>query len=186
MRRGQLPMRLTTRRGYTLIELLITVAILGLASSIIIPALTDRGDLEVQAAVRMLVADIGFAQSDALAHQEYRRIHFYDDGRGWCLFRVTDPGQTTFTEASEDYIVDPMNSNDYIIDFVTDHRFKTVSVSNAEIDGTNRYVTFDALGGTVVNNDAPGTGGTISLTADGHTYDVTLSPFTGKITVAKQ
>ena len=50
----------------------------------------DADTLALQSAVRLLIADISFAQSDALAHQEYRRVHFYDDGRGWCVVRIAE------------------------------------------------------------------------------------------------
>src|SRR5690554_431827 len=63
------------QRAYTLIELLLVVAILGLASAILIPQLANRDSMEVQAAVRQIIADLSFAQSDALAHQEYRRVY---------------------------------------------------------------------------------------------------------------
>ena len=69
-------------RGYTLIELIFVVALLGLATAMLVPYLVNQNSMTVQAAVRRVIADLSFAQSDALAHQEYRRVHFYADGRG--------------------------------------------------------------------------------------------------------
>lgn len=63
-------------RAYTLIELLMVVAILGIAASLLVPQMIGLGRLETSSAVRHLIADITFAQSEALASQGYHRIHF--------------------------------------------------------------------------------------------------------------
>ena len=76
------------KRGYTLIELMVVIAVMGLAGAMIIPHMVGRGHLAVQAAVQQLIADLSFAQSDALARQEMRRVYFYPDGRGYALIRV--------------------------------------------------------------------------------------------------
>lgn len=68
--------RSRSRGGYTLIELVITLALLGIAGTMVIPAMTQSGVLRTQAAVRTIVADITFLQGDALAYQERRAIWF--------------------------------------------------------------------------------------------------------------
>ena len=75
-------MRGFTRRAYTLIELLIVIAILGLSSALLIPRLVDAETFSVQAAVRSMVADVTFAQTDALAMQRIRRLQFLRDANG--------------------------------------------------------------------------------------------------------
>jgi len=185
-------MRATTRhttrgrRGYTLIELLITVALLGLAGQMLIPYLNDQGNLHLQAAVRAVIADLGYAQQSAHDNQEFRRIHFFDDGSGYAIIRVTDATFTTaFDPATANYVQEPIEGGDYIREFVGDARWEGVSVKAVAIDSDKRYVTFDLLGGTVSTPTSPGTGGTITLTANGEDYIITLEPFTGKATVAK-
>jgi prepilin-type N-terminal cleavage/methylation domain-containing protein len=180
-------------RAYTLIELLIVVAILGIAGALLVPQLVGRDSLAVQAAVRLLIADMSFAQSDSLAHQEYRRIAFFDnddDGlfEGYALYRITQ------AELSDEYdpdvadlIIDPITNRPYIVDFTTNGRFEGVFISAVDIDGGETIVTYDSLGGTVQPtlgaNDTPGVGGTIDFTFDTASYRVTIAPFTGKLTV---
>src|SRR4051812_28020872 len=77
------------RSAYTLIELLIVIAIMGISGALLIPNMVNRDSMNVQSAVRLIIGDLSFAQSDALAHQELRRVHFYDDGRGYCLIRLS-------------------------------------------------------------------------------------------------
>ena len=89
-----------TRRAYTLIELVIVIAILGLSAGILVPRLVDADTFSVQAAVRSLVADITFAQTDALAMQGVRRVQFLrdDDGRihGYAILAPVD--RSTYDE----------------------------------------------------------------------------------------
>jgi prepilin-type N-terminal cleavage/methylation domain-containing protein len=161
------------RRGYTLIEVLIVVTILGLAGALLVPYLSSKGDFDTQAAVRALIADITFAQSDALANQGFRRVHFFDDGTGWCLVRVAeDDLAEPFDPAVADYVYDPLASN-------------AVRVQAVDLDGGKRAITFDELGGTVGAGGLPGTGGRIVLTSPQATYQVDVSPVTGKVRVTR-
>lgn len=175
--------------GYTLIELLIVMAILGISSAILVPHLVNRDSMNVQAAVRLIIGDLSFAQSDALAHQELRRVHFYDDGRGYCLVRITQAELAQpFNEATADYIQDPLDAGtvgNYIVNFLTDTRFHGVSIQSVSIDGNGRNLHYDSLGGTVTNGGGPGTGGSITVVSGTDKYRLDIAPFTGKLTVVK-
>jgi prepilin-type N-terminal cleavage/methylation domain-containing protein len=178
------------RRGYTLIEVLIVVTILGLAGALLVPYLSSKGDFDTQAAVRALIADITFAQSDALANQGFRRVHFFDDGTGWCLVRVAeDDLAEPFDPAVADYVYDPLASNaergSYIVNLQESQRVSSVRVQAVDLDGGKRAITFDELGGTVGAGGLPGTGGRIVLTSPQATYQVDVSPVTGKVRVTR-
>ena len=67
-------------RSYTLIELIMVMAVLALAAALLVPNIVGSDTMRAQAAVRLLIADLRFAQSDALANQEFRRVVFYRDG----------------------------------------------------------------------------------------------------------
>ncbi len=177
-------------RAYTLIELLIVVTVLGIAGALLVPHLAYKDSLSTQAVVRMMISDLNFAQSDALANQEFRRVHFYGDGSGYCIFRVTEATfDDPFNAGAADYIDDPLgvvgDFGAYIVDFTTRNRFEDVSISLANIDGGSRHITYDALGGTVMTGNAPGTGGKIQIQAEDMIYQIAFSPFTGKMTVTR-
>src|SRR3954469_25309398 len=55
------------RRGFTLIEILSVVVILGIASAIIIPHMGTRDDLKNTAAARIVVSDLIYAQNLAIS-----------------------------------------------------------------------------------------------------------------------
>ena len=56
-----------SRRGFTLVEILCVVVILGIASAIIIPQLGTHDDMKVAAAARTVMADLIYAQNTAIA-----------------------------------------------------------------------------------------------------------------------
>ena len=189
-----------SRRAYTLIELLIVIALLGIAGAVLVPHLTNLNRMEVQAAVRTVIADLSFAQSDALANQEYRRAHFYADGRGYCLTRVAEADFFKAFDYSDgaaladqpEYIIDPLggagNLDRYVMDFAADDRYQMVRIEEARIDGVDLTpdgvdVTYDSLGGTVSSPNVPGAGGRIVIGSATERYEILMAPFTGKLTV---
>ena len=183
-----MPTKWRSRRGYTLIELIMVIAVLGLAAALLVPHMVNLDSMTVQATVRLIIADLSFAQSDALANQEYRRVHFYDDGRGYCLFRVTEADYATPADLDDaDYIFDPLSAmRRYIVDFTQDDRYEGVTIESVDIDTGRREITYDALGGTVITPNIPGTGGEIIVAFGEERYRLQIAPFTGKLTVNKQ
>jgi type II secretory pathway pseudopilin PulG len=187
------PPQAAAARSYTLIELIMVMAVLALAAALLVPTLVGQDSLTVQAAVRLIIADLSFAQTDALANQEYRRVVIYEDGSGYCLISVPDENWVTpddLDDPSVDYVYDPLgHSGRYIVDFVEDERFEGVEITAADVDGlllTDRpEITYDTLGGTVRPGGAPGTGGNIVVTFGDESYRVDIAPFTGKLTVTE-
>jgi len=194
--------RCRPRAGYTLVELIIVVTLLGTAGALLVPHLVNLESMEAQAAVRTVIADLSFAQSDALANQEFRRVHFYEDGRGYCIIRVADADFFKAFDYSDgapvadapEYIVDPLGGDGllerYVVDFVNDDRWKTVRIESVTIDGVTLTpdgadITYDDLGGTVSSPGVPGTGGTIVLGSAQERYQISISPFTGKMSVQR-
>ncbi len=184
------PLANPIRAGYTLIEAIVVMAILAIAAVLLVPHLSDRGDTELQAAARQLVSDIAWAQCDAVAGQGYRRLHFYPDGSGWCLYEVTDatfsdPFDANTAAFVEDVWRTRRGGGDFIVDFSGDARFQTVAISDVTTAEGGRDLTFDQLGGTV---SAPGLGaGAASVTLSDGTdnWQVAVAPVTGRVVVSR-
>ena len=180
-------------RSYTLIELIMVMAVLALAAAILIPNMSFRNSLTVQGVVRLLIADLSFAQSDALANQQYRRVVFYTDGSGYCMLVVPDENWDTPADLNDptvEYVYDPLgNMGQYKVNFIEDGRFEGITLTEVVIDGfalaDRPEITYDTLGGTVVPGGGPGTGGYIVISFGDEQYRIDIATFTGKLTVQK-
>ena len=76
------------------------------------------------------------------------------------------------------------------MDFTNEPRYREVEITTVELDGrfpgdAEGDLVFDALGGTLRPGNQPGTGGTIVVSAGGDSFTITVSPFTGKLTVTE-
>jgi len=179
-----------TRRGYTLIELVIVIALLGLAGALVVPHAIGLSTMETQSAVRRLVADIHFAQSEAISHQGYRRIQFFDDGRGYCLLTVNEGMfAAPFDESSADYLEDPAGTfgmwGRYIVHYEADDRYGDVQIGAVETDGAGGWITFDALGGIVVEPGVAAGAGRIVVEGTDEQWEVLVTPMTGRLVVQR-
>ncbi len=168
----------TTRhaRGYTLIEVLITVAIMGLAAAIVVPNMMQGGTLGVQAGARMIIADLLFAQNEAMAQQSDRRVTFDPTGNSYKVEKY-DTATSAWVLEYNPVLGDTGGSQNYQTDFDDDGRFRGVDIVSAEFNGTAE-VTFDDLGN-------PTSGGTVRLRFDAHVFDIKVAPFTGRVTVER-
>ena len=176
--RGSIATR-SLARAFTLVEILVTVAILGLAGMLLVPYMTTLPSFETEAAVRLMVADISFAQSDALARQAPRRVLFDDDGNGYRILG------NDFT-VDEDEIIDPLSysgTGRYVVDFETDDRFDNITIESAEFDDVNAFITFDELGGPVDHAGGPSAGGRIEVEGQNMSFEILIAPFTGRVSV---
>jgi len=191
--------RVRPARGITLIEILIVVTLLGIAGTLVIPAMGQVNVLRIQSSLRAVVADLTFAQSDAMASQSRRVVVFgkvavYDpntlawsivDGNGYTVF-APPPGASALNPAT-DYMVDPSKgglkplSRDF-----DDADFGGVTMQNINFNGTS-YLIFDELGGPVVSltSDDPGSGGSLDIAGPNATFRMAVEPYTGRITVTK-
>lgn len=169
-------------RGFTLLELLCVIVVLGLAGAMIIPAMGETGILRVQGAVRMVVSDITFIQSDAVAFQERRAMVVDVANNSYALVAV--PGETVDVE--NNILYDPTKPDGRYRVNLTDARFGDSRMTAAAFDGDS-VLMFDALGGPVVDagSNAAGAGGTITITGMRQTFRVQVEAFTGRVRVTR-
>lgn len=166
----------THRGGYTLVEVLITVTIMGIAAAVVVPNMMQGGSLGVQAGARMLIADMMFAQNEAMAQQNSRRVTFDPDDNSYRVEEF-DRSAGVWVLEYNPVLGGSANSENYEIDFDDDGRFRGVEIVSADFNGATQ-VEFDDLGN-------PSSGGTVRLRFETHVFDVKVAPFTGRITVER-
>lgn len=160
------------------------VAVLGTAAALVVPSMNSTNVLKIQASVRSVVADLTFAQSDALAFQQRRAVFFDVPNNSFRVVEVT--GGTL--DPVNDVLLDTTRRNGIMaIDFDEDAAFEGTTLVSADFDGDNVLI-YDELGGPVqtLTGDTPGIGGTIRLTGSGgRVFDIGVEAYTGRVTVAE-
>ena len=168
-------LRLQSRpRAYTLIELLIVITMLCIASAVVIPSLGSTNVLRIQATVRAIVADINFAQSDALARQQGRAVVFNTQTNSYSIVEVH--GAT----------LNPTTDTIYSVTLNNERKFHNSHLDSAQFDGSNVLV-FDELGGPVSapGSSTPGSGGTIVVSGAGSSFRILVEAYTGRVSVTR-
>lgn len=172
------------RPAYTLLEVLVVVVILGIAGAMVIPAMGSTGILKVQGALRSIVSDITFAQSDAVAFQEKRAVCFDPTASAYSVVQV--PGN--FIDQAANTMYDPTKPNGkWTVNFASDARFGDARITFVDFGGGATNLIFDGLGGPVADaaSNNPGPGGTIKVSGSGLTWTINVEAFTGRVTVAQ-
>lgn len=186
------------RRGFTLIEVLLVVVILGIAGVLVIPAMSQTNVLRVQAAVRTLVADVTFLQSDAVAFQARRAVMFgvvpqFDEvsrtwdfvaGNGYTLAEIR-PGAAAI-DLMTDAIPDPDNPSRPLGRNFSLPEYGGASLTEPQFNGTTLLI-FDELGGPVAEIDGPdpGQGGSVLISGSGSVFRVDVQAYTGRVLVTR-
>lgn len=173
--------KMLRRSGFTLVEILCVVMILGIASAIIIPQLGSRDDLVVSSAARMLMADLIYAQNRAISTQRRQYVEF--DGQTYTVkSRAADTDPLVA-------ITHPVNKGTYSFTFGSNAPgMANVTLTSASFGGST-IMGFDELGSPFSYNSSTNVitplvaPGTIVLTVGGVSLTISVEPYTGEITV---
>ena len=152
--------------GFTMTEMLLVVALLGVASAVAIPQFSSNTTQYAQIAARSISQDIQYAQDLAVTTQSPITLSIPSGYE----YSLKDIWGTILTH--------PVNRKPYSVNFQDD---PDISQLNITVDfGGATKVVFDAFG-------TPSTGGTITLSHSSMTSDVvlTLHAATGSVTVSQ-
>jgi prepilin-type N-terminal cleavage/methylation domain-containing protein len=162
------------RAGYTLVEMLIVVTMLGLAAAMVIPSIASASSLRVQGALRSIVADITVAQSDAVAFQRQKAL----------VFR--------FGANNGRYVVAEVNGSavDTATGILEDRQLNLESMGFTQVTSTtltNNTLVFDELGGpvTLPGGTTPSPSRVINLNGSNQNWRINIEAYTGRVTISQ-
>ncbi len=159
--------------GFTLIEILIVVVVIGIAAMIAVPMMSSAASMQIRSAANMIAADLEYAKSMAIS-------------RGQSFSVVFDKNAESYTVKDQAGVVisHPVKKGfDYTINFLNDSRLDRVDIVDADFDSTNE-VKFDYLGSPFNGSGNPLNSGVITLQAGGISKTVQVEPVTGYISIA--
>jgi len=154
------------------------VVILGMASAIVIPQINSRNDLKSASAARLVMADIMYAQNQAIVTQTRQYIKFDTAGKQYKLCSGFSP---------EVVITNPVTQGSYVQKFgsASTTYTKEMNLVSANFDG-NAALAFDALGAPLaVASDGTAAAlvsGSVVVGAGQNSMTITVAPYTGELT----
>ncbi len=167
------------RDGFTMVELMVVLAIIAIAAAIVVPLASSAGSMQIRAAVTMVAADLEYAKSLSISRGHRYAVVFNKDAESYQIedlsMPVGDPAR----------IVDhPVRKGfKYIVNFATDSHLSQVNIVDANFDTTNA-VSFDYLGSPFNGNNGNLNSGVITLRAGSITRTVSVQPVTGYISIS--
>lgn len=159
-----LPPRIRRSSGFTILELLILMVVLGVAASVGIPAYFGRPHITLQSAADLLAKDLREVQSRAAIYQEELWIRFDEDGGGY-----------TATDKAGYSLVSPYGAGPFQRRYDFDAVFRGVTIEAIEPEQP-RAVTFDIAGEPLRSIK-------VTVAYKGETRVVSLSARSGLITI---
>lgn len=147
---------LKNRNGFTIIELFITLALLGILLVIVLPRLPVRASWQLEGAARKLAVDLRLTRNESVSSGKICQVKFFVYTE---LYQLTLADEKRLVKLPEGIAFQGMTT--------------------FEKDPVNPYVSFNALG-------RPSRGGTVILRSDqGDKRYIIVTPVTGRVRVSK-
>lgn len=159
---GGLAARPRLPAAFTLAEILVVIFILAIAAALVVPQMTGTSSMAAQSAARMVMADLEYAQNQAIFTQSEITVAFSLSGNSYTVSNASGP------------LIHPITKKAYVTDFGTSVGLQGVSIESVSFSGAS--VTFDALG-------APDNNGSVTVSAGTQAYRVVVAPVIGRVTV---
>ena len=165
--------------GFTLIEILVVVVILGIAAAIVVPAIGSRSDLKATSAARMIMADLIYAQNRSISQQKKHYIRFDKTAQTYEVLEQISPSAVL--------IKHPVEASNFVVNLGNNGAkpIRDVTLDTITFDGKT-ILAFDELGTPLAydastSTDTPMNAGKIILACGTLKLTITIEPFSGEL-----
>lgn len=161
-----------TARGFTLIEMLTVVVVIGIVSALMVPMLGDTGQSKLIAAANQVAADVAYAQIESISHADDLRFVIFDlDNNTYYIAP---------TSALDTPVINPIGNKPYLIKFGTgaNRQLNGVTLSSVSLNGDDRlrFGVYGELDQAVA--------ATVTLTCEGKQITVSVDPTCGDVGIS--
>jgi len=161
------------KHGFTLIELVMIIVILGILALAVMPKTTAEPRVKLEAACQRIALDLRYVQAMSLAQQVRFGISFDPATETYFAYRIN-----VGTKA-----IDPQTRNNFDVSFTTLNEFKGMDIASTSF---SNKMEFDSIGapydgsGVILSSQ-----GIITIQTTGGAYSrtVRIEPKTGKVSV---
>lgn len=160
-------------RGFTLIELVMVIVIVGVLAALAVPRFNAFSSAKLSSAANKLVSDLRYVQQLAVSRHTTYRVYF---DTSLDRYEVRDVSDNSLAK-------DPFSRQDFIVSFRTDPQFSGVDINTASF-GSTAGLLFNWEGVPQNNNSVNLTGeGNVQLRLGGESRTVYVRPGTGTLRV---
>jgi len=163
--------------GFTLVEIIVVLAILVIAAVLAMPMLGSAADMQLRSAANIIAADIEYAKSLAITRQENFSVVFDAASESYEVVRY---------EMGAPVAIDNPRRPGHPLEvvFPADKRVSRVDITTADFDpDSSQTITFDYLGSPYSGTISPLTSGQITLQSGTLIMTVSVEPVTGYVTI---
>ncbi len=165
-------------RGFTFIEIMITLVVLAISSTIVVSMYSGNNMTKLRAAAQMLASDLAYAQIASVTHEDkitgganHRIVVLDPDNNRYYIAINSEP------DTPIDYPLNPSALYETVFGRGRADHLTNITISNFDFDGDN-ILEFGPYG--ELDQTTPAT---ITLACQNQTITLTIHPSTGQITI---
>lgn len=163
-----------TRSAFSLVELIVVVAILAIVAALVIPKIGSAGDSQAIAAATILKSDLEVTRSLALTTQQTHSLVFSSDRQSYKVVANYTGGDYAAATAVAHPV---LAQQSFTVTLASKNGMSGVTVVSASFGGA-AYVTFSSQG-------EPSSAGTVTLRSGSTQMQVSIEVLTGTVTVTR-